>query len=342
MRIVVRGANWVGDAVMTIPALRELRRIFPDASISLHTRSWAVGIFQDADFIDEIIPFERGKNKVKTILEQSKILHSGKFDLCVIFPNSFESALTAKLGRISSRFGYKKEARNVLLTNSIDIPLWKNQKHEVYYYLNLIAEIENKFFGKKTVLDNNPRFGLDVSEERKSSARKILADNGVDLSKKTIAFVAGSTNSRAKRWQTQSFASLNNLVQSNLKANVILIGAEDELNVSLEVFEKSLVKPVILTGLTTLAEATSILSVCDLLVSNDTGPAHIAAALETKTIVIFGPTNPVTTQPWNSVLIRKDVECSPCMLRDCPIDHRCMAMISPQEIFEKIISHWRL
>ncbi len=138
-----------------------------------------------------------------------------------------------------------------------------------------------------------------------------MTENGVDLSKKIVAFVAGSTNSRAKRWQTESFAALNDKIQNELNANVILIGAKDELKVSQEVFEKSQSKPIILTGKTNLAEATAILSVCDLLVSNDTGPAHISAALGTKTLVIFGPTNPQTTQPWNSQIIRKDVECSP-------------------------------
>jgi heptosyltransferase-2 len=102
----------------------------------------------------------------------------------------------------------------------------------------------------------------------------------------------------------------------------------------LEVAEKSKINPIILTGKTTLAEVVSVLSVCDLLVSNDTGPAHISAALGTKTLVIFGPTNPRTTQPWNSEIVYKNVECSPCMLRDCPIDHRCMTRISAEEVFQ--------
>ncbi len=337
MNIVVRGTNWVGDAVMTIPASRELRRIFPDSKITLHIRNWAEGIFRDADFVDEILTFEPEKSKFKTIIKQSEIWREKNFDLAVLFPNSFESALTAKLGKVPARFGYGKEGRSFLLTDSVEIPDWKNEKHEISYYLNLIAKVENKYFGTKTVLDNEPRFELKVSQERKTEARQILTENGVDLSKKIVAFVAGSTNSRAKRWQTESFAALNDKIQSDLNANVILIGAKDEMEVSRDVFEKSLTKPVILTGKTNLAEATAILSICDLLISNDTGPAHISAALGTKTLVIFGPTNPKTTQPWYSEIIRKDVECSPCMLRDCPIDHRCMTRISPQEVFEKSV-----
>ncbi|MEP7038666.1 MAG: lipopolysaccharide heptosyltransferase II [Acidobacteriota bacterium] len=337
MNIVVRGTNWVGDAVMTIPALRELRRIFPDSRITLHTRSWAEGIFRDADFIDEIITFEHEKSKFKTIIKQAEIWRENFFDLAILFPNSFESALTAKLGKVSTRFGYAKEGRSFLLTDLVEIPDWKNEKHEIFYYLKLIAEIENKYFGTKTVLENKPRFELKVSQERKAEARQILAENGVDLSKRVVAFVVGSTNSRAKRWQTESFAALNDKIQNELHANVVLIGAKDELKVTQEVFDKSQFKPFILTGKTNLAEATAILSICDLLISNDTGPAHISAALGTKTLVIFGPTNPQTTQPLHSQIIRKDVECSPCMLRDCPIDHRCMTRISPQEVFEKSV-----
>ena len=337
MKIVVRGTNWVGDAVMTIPALRELRRIFPNAKITLHTRKWAEGIFRDANFINEILPFDQEKSAFKTVFAQAKILRRKNFDLAVLFPNSFESALTAKLGNVLIRFGYAKESRGFLLTDAKTIPEWKNQRHEVFYYLNLVAEIEKKFFGVTTILGREPRFSLKVSEERKTQSRKFLEKNGVDLSKKIVAFCPGSTNSRAKRWHAESYAQLNDKIQSQLNSNVILVGAADELEVSLEVAAKSNLKPIVLTGKTDLAEVTAILSVCDLLVSNDTGPAHISAALGTKTLVIFGPTNPTTTQPWNSEIIYKRVECSPCMLRDCPIDHRCMTRILPDEVFGKAV-----
>ena len=337
MKIVVRGTNWIGDAVMTIPALRELRRIFPDAKIVLHTRSWAKGIFQDADFIDEILTFENSNSKFKTAVAQSRHLKKENFDLAVLFTNSFESAFTTRLAKIPRRFGYAKEGRSFLLTDSVEMPSWKNERHEVFYYLNLIAEIEKSFFDTKTVLENEPKVDLKVSDERKIEARKILEKSGVDLSKKTIALGVGSTNSRAKRWQTESFADLNDKIQTDLNANVILIGAKDESDVSNEVFEKSKIKPIILTGETSLDEAVAVLSEIDLLVSNDMGLAHVAPAVGTKTLVIFGPTNPKTTQPIGSEIIRReDVECSPCMLRDCPIDHRCMKWISAHDIFEKV------
>ncbi len=335
MKILVRGTNWIGDAVMQIPALRELRRVFPAAKISLLTRGWARGIYEDADFIDEILTFEKTDSKFRDVLAPAKILREKKFDLAILFPNSFETALVAKLGRIEKRIGYAKEARNFLLTDVVPIPAWKNERHEAFYYLNLIAEVEKKIIETQSVSMENPNFDLQISETRKKQAREILAANGVDLSKKIVALGVGSTNSRAKRWQTESYAELNDKLQRELNAEVVLVGAKNEFDVSTEVFEKSLKKPVILTGKTDLAEAAAILSVADLLVSNDMGLAHVASAAKTKTLVIFGPTNPKTTKPWNAEIVYKAVECAPCMLRDCPIDHRCMTRISADEVFEK-------
>ena len=334
-RIFVRGTNWIGDAVMQIPALRHLRRVFPFAHITLYTRSWARGIYEDADFIDEIITFEKNDSKIKATFAQAKTLKTRNFDLGVLFPNSFESAVVVKLARIARRFGYAKEGRSFLLTDPVKIPEWKNERHEAFYYLNLIQAIEKDFFGAAPVLDNELRIDLKVSDERKTAAQNFLEVNNIDLKRKTVALGVGSTNSRAKRWQAESYATLNDKLQNELNVNVILVGAKDELDVSREVFEKSKSKPIILTGKTDLGEAVAILSVIDLLVSNDMGLAHIAPAVGTKTLVIFGPTNERTTQPIGSEIIRKNVECSPCMLRDCPIDHRCMTLVSADEVFQR-------
>lgn len=335
MKILVRGTNWVGDAVMTIPAIRELRRLFPDAEMTLYTRTWAEGIFRDAALFDQILTFEKTKSKIKDALAQAAELRKHDFDLAVLFPNSFETALVAKLARIPRRFGYAKESRSFLLTDSLPMPPWKNNRHEVFYYLNLVAAIEKAYFGRETIFENLPRIDLAVSEERRAAARQILENAGVDLSKKTVALGVGSTNSRAKRWHAESYARLNDLLQTDLNANVVLVGAKDEADVSNEVFAKSEKKPIILTGKTNLAQAVAVLNEVDLLVSNDMGLAHIAPATDTKTLVIFGPTNELTTQPVGSEIIRKMPECAPCMLRECPIDHRCMTQISPEEVFQK-------
>lgn len=336
MKILVRGTNWIGDAVMSIPALRELRRIFPDAQITLHTRSWAEGLFRDVDFIDELVTFDKHRWKIKDVYDNSQFLRDDKYDLAVLLPNSFEAALTSFLTRIPRRIGYNKDVRGLLLTDPIAVPEWKNRKHEVFYYLNLIAETERRMLGRDTVDRAIPNTDLDVSDERKAKAKQQLADFGADPNKKTVALGVGSTNSRAKRWPAERYAELADRLQTEVDVNVLLVGAASEKDVSNAVAKLCKQQPVDLTGKTDLAEAVALLSAIDLLISNDMGLAHVAPAVGTATIAIFGPTNSETTRPFsfNAEVIRKDVECSPCMLRDCPIDHRCMTRISVDEVFE--------
>ena len=325
---------------MTIPALRALRRIFPAAEIALHTRAWAEGIFRDADYLDRIVTFDKTDSKFRDAMRQAGALKAEKFDLAVLFPNSFESALVAKLARIPRRFGYAKEGRGILLTDAIPMPAWKNERHEVFYYLNLVAAVEEAYFGTTTATDDEPALDLAVSAARRGAAREFLRAAGVDLSRPIVALGAGSTNSRAKRWPAEYFARLNDLLQAERGANVVLVGASDERDVAEEVCAKSANKPIILTGRTNLAEAVAVLSEIELLVSNDMGLAHIAPAVGTETIVIFGPTNELTTRPFSdrAEIIRRQVECAPCMLRDCPIDHRCMTRIAPEEVFARALA----
>lgn len=336
-RVVVRGTNWVGDAVMTIPALRELRRFLPDAHITLCTRSWAKGIFADADFIDEILVYDKKGNAISSTLNQAKEWRAGNFDLAILFQNAIEAALLSFLGRVPLRVGYATERRKFLLTHAFQIPDWKDTRHEIFYYLNIVAELETLLYGATKVFENEPKFELKISDERKEKAKILLHSQSTE-NKKIIALCPGSTNSRAKRWQTESYAALADMLIEKLDVSVALIGAKDEIDVSNEVACKMKHKPIFLTGNTNLDEAVSVLSLVDGLVTNDTGPAHIAAALGKPTLVIFGPTMPDTTKPFssNAEIIRKPPDCAPCMLRDCPIDHRCMTAIKPEEVFVKV------
>lgn len=335
-RVVVRGTNWVGDAVMTIPALRELKRILPDAHITLCTRSWARGIFEDADFIDDILVYDKSGNAITNTLKQAKKWRERKFDLAVLFQNAFEAALLSSLGRVPYRIGYATDGRKLLLTHPMKLPEWRSKRHEVFYYLNIVAKLEAALYGSTNILEHEPRFELTISDERKEHAKALLKSNGAE-NKQIIALCPGSTNSRAKRWQAESYAKLADMLIENSGVSVVLIGAKDETEVSKEVVSKMKHAPIFLTGKTSLDEVVAVLSVVDALVTNDTGPAHIAAALGTKTFVIFGPTIPATTKPFaNAEIIYKPPDCAPCMLRDCPIDHRCMTAITAEEVFETI------
>ena len=336
MKILIRGANWIGDAVMTIPAMRELRRLFPDAEMTLYTRPWAEGIFRDACLVDKILTVESKSSRFRETLAEGKALKRQGFDLAVLFTNSFQSAAVIRFAGIPKRFGYAREGRGILLTDPIKPPRWRDERHQVYYYLNIVSEIERRLFGTATVDEKEPISTLQVSEDRRSEARAFLEGAGVDLSKPIIAFGAGSTNSMAKRWGGEKFAELGSRLAAELGANILLLGTKNESDVSRQVIGLANADIIDLAGATDLSAATAILCECDLFVSNDMGLAHIAAAVGTKTIVIFGPTNDVTTRPFgpDAVIVRHEVECSPCMLRECPIDHRCMRRISVDRVFE--------
>lgn len=332
-RIIVRGTNWVGDAMMTLPALRELRRLFPDAHITLATRPWAKGLFIGAEFVDELqIHDGRG---IGSFFHQVRAWRKGQFDLAILLTNSFASALVAALAKIPVRIGYASDGRTSLLTHAIELPEWRSTRHEIFYYLRIVAELEWLLTKQQTFLDVQPDASLEVSDVRKDEARYLLQRQGVHGERPIIALCPGSINSRAKRWPAESYAVLADRCVDTLDAQVLLIGSKEEMEVSRQVADRMHNKPIVLTGQTDIAEAVAVLSVADLLVTNDTGPAHIAAALGRPTLVIFGPTNPLTTRPFSpfAEIIRHPPECAPCMLRDCPIDHRCMTAITPDEVF---------
>lgn len=331
MRIVVHGANWIGDAVMTIPALRELRRVFPEASITLYSRPWAKGIFQDCDFVDEIVVSESGDN----VWREADRWRALKFDAALLFTNSFRTALLSKLALVPFRFGYANEARGMFLSGTAKKPSWKDKRHEVFSYLALSREFEMKLTGASSISDREPDPRLTVSTDRLDAARQLLSKFGADPRLPTVGFGVGSQNSNAKRWMPAAYAELIDLLVADPGINVVLLGSDLENAEAAAVSNAANSDPINLVGKTGLADAVAVISLCKLFVSNDMGLAHASSAVGTKTLTIFGPTNPLTTRPWNGEIIRReDVHCSPCMLRECPIDHRCMQWIKPSEVFK--------
>jgi heptosyltransferase II len=337
-RVVVRSTNWVGDAVMTVPALRALRQLLPQARITLATRPWAEGLFADADFIDDLLLYERGRRDVRAVVRQTREWRARRFDLAVLFQNAFEAALIAAGARVPRRLGYATDGRRALLTHPLPLPSWRSERHEVFYYLNIVCELERLLYGTSDIEKRPPSYALSVSAERRAQARVLLQEHGATETGTLVVLCPGSTNSRAKRWPTERFAALADMLIDEAGMDVALVGSPDELEVSLEVRAAMKGQPILLTGRTSLAQAVAVLSLAGALVTNDTGPAHIAAALERPTLVIFGPTDPRTTRPFSQAaeIIRRPPECAPCMLRDCPIDHRCMTAISPTEVFTRV------
>src|SRR5688572_33410414 len=176
-RVVVRGTNWVGDSIMTIPALRALRRILPDASITLAVRPGAKGIFSEVDFIDEVLVYDR--RNAFSVFGQVREWKKREFDLAVLFQNAFEAALIPFLAGVPVRLGYATELRQALLTHPLPLPDWRSSKHEVFYYLYLITALEQMLSGTSTVCEADPDISLTISESRKNEATELLRSHGL-------------------------------------------------------------------------------------------------------------------------------------------------------------------
>src|SRR6185503_14805246 len=244
-RIVVRGTNWVGDAVMTIPALRQLRQLFPHAHITLATRSWAQGLFSDARFLDAVQVHEG--TGLRSVVKQVRQWRQGNFDLAILFPNSLETALVASLARVPLRIGYATDGRQSLLTHPLPLPEWRSSKHEVFYYLKIVAELEWLVTGEQTFLDTEPSTAIDLSESRKTAAADTLRARGVKGTRPLVALCPGSINSRAKRWPAERYAELADRLIDELGAEVLLIGSSAEAEVSREVSRQMRHQPLVLT-----------------------------------------------------------------------------------------------
>lgn len=338
MKILIRGANWIGDAVMTIPAIKQIRCLYPDAHITLLTRPWAEGIFQDADLVDEILAVEDRNAGLKEVIRQAADIRRRRFELGIIFPNSYRSAAQLKLGRVKRTFGYSAQGRRFLLTDPVGVPKWKNERHEVHYYLRLVETVEARLLGTEFVKDREPDISIRVSDDRVEEARFMIKAVGGKNSGRIVALGPGSANSRAKRWDPARYAELAKKIRSAIEVDILLLGSKEDSEIASVINGLCGGTLLDLTGKTGLGQAAGLLAAADVFVSNDMGLAHLAAAVGTPAVVIFGPTNHVTTRPYSDIaeVIREPVECSPCMLRDCPIDHRCMERISADRVFGSV------
>ena len=241
---------------MSLPALHELRRLFTSAEITLVAPPGTADIFIDADFADDVLEAGRG---VSEVLKNAREWKARRFDLAVLLQNAFAAAMTAFLARVPVRVGYDTDHRGALLTMPLPLPGWRHERHESFYYLNIVAELERSAFGASSSAPAAPRFDLRVSEERQKAARRILKQAGVERGKALAVLCPGSVNSRAKRWPAERYAVLaDQLMASGI--NVVLIGSPAELGVTSELMTKVKGQPIALTGKTTVGQATAIIS----------------------------------------------------------------------------------
>jgi heptosyltransferase II len=356
-RILVRGVNWLGDAIMTTPALLRLRQAKPSARITLLTHEKLAGLWTDHPALDAVLTFEEDEG----VFSIARKLRAQNFSLALVLPNSPRSALETFLARIPVRLGLARPWRNYLLTQRISprrhvvtmrkrssseiqklirstsssqAPTIPAASHQVHHYLHLAAALGAN-------LEPLPPH-LEVGDAEVAAIRQRFGAGSI--ASPLFGLNAGAEYGPAKRWPRERFVAAAVELQRRTNCHWWIVGgkAEEPLASSLaaEIASagtgpKQAVRN--LAGQTSLRELCAALKACDLLLTNDTGPMHVAAAVGTPVIVPFGSTSPELTGPGlpgetRHQLLKAPVVCSPCFLRECPIDFRCMKSITVESV----------
>jgi heptosyltransferase II len=325
-RILIRATNWVGDAVMSLPALLAVRERFPEAHIAVLARPWVADIYARESFANEVIPYTaaRGLKDLAGKWRLAQELRARKFDTALLLQNAFEAAAIVWLARIPRRIGYDRDGRGWLLTDAISVPRKQDiPRHERFYYLELLRRA-----GIVDALPPNPAIRLSgASQAREAGLRRFAAMGFSDVT----GVSPGAAYGTAKRWLPERFVE----AAASLSRPVALFGSKDERALCEDIAKGLRSSGTMVhnfAGETTLGEFIELAAACRVYLTNDSGGMHIASALGVPTVAIFGATDHIGTGPTGPLarVVRHQVECSPCLLRECPIDHRCMTAVSSQ------------
>ncbi|TKB69998.1 MAG: lipopolysaccharide heptosyltransferase II [Nitrospira sp.] len=332
--ILVRAPNWIGDAVMCEPAIHGLRSLFPEAEITMLAKRAVAELFSAAPELSRVVLYDdKGPHaglSGKWLLAGTLRRHG--FDLAVLFQNAFEAAFLAWLAGIPQRYGYATDGRVFFLTTPVAVP--SRRGHQVEYYWNLLKPLG------LSGAASSPTLCVTADESRQLDVR--LAGAEVGLSDIVIGINPGSTYGSAKRWLPERFAEVAQRLaerigqDENAQVVVVILGARGEESLGKDIAARINGRSVVLSGATTIRELMAVVKRCRLLITNDTGPMHIAAACGVPVVAVFGPTDSQTTAPYGQdrSIVRETVDCAPCLLRECPIDHRCMTRIPVDRVYE--------
>ncbi len=332
-KILIRATNWVGDAVMSVPALAAIRRRFPKAEIVVLARPWVAEIYTGETSIDRVIRYHaaRGLRGWEAKLKLAGELRKERFDCAILLQNAFEAALLARLAGIPKRIGYDRDGRGWLLTDPVAVPERGDiPRHERYYYLELLRRA-----GVIEELPASDSIRLEGCSE--AAGRGALKFGELSILLPVIGVSPGAAYGGAKRWLAEGFAEAASRIAIEQGASVVLFGSEDERPICETIAESIRARGlsvVNLAGRTTLREFIDLAAACRLFLTNDSGAMHIASAAGTRTVAVFGATDEFATGPTGPLarVVREKVDCSPCLLRECPIDHRCMTRVTPDRV----------
>jgi heptosyltransferase-2 len=320
-RLLIRAPNWIGDAVLSLGAVRDMRRNFPHARIEVLARPWVAGLYSavaELDAVRECAGFGAGVRAVR-----------GEFDAAVLLPNSFGSALQVFAAGIPERWGYATDGRGALLTRRARVPRAIRGWSEVYYYRAMLA-------GVGLEVSASPDVSLRCPLEWSARADALL---GGQAAGGWIGLNAGAAFGSAKCWIPARYSAVAEALARRTQARIAILGGPAERPLGEAIAQGTRATSRILCGETSLPELVGILSRLRLLLTNDSGPMHLASALGVPVVAIFGPTDWRETAPLGARrrLVREPVECSPCKLRECPIDHRCMSRITAERVLHECV-----
>jgi heptosyltransferase II len=340
MKILIRATNWVGDAIMALPALRAVRDKFRDAQVSIVARPYVADLYRDQGICDQLIPYDtkgesRGWRGREALAAE---LRSKKFDVALLLQNAFDAAWLAWRAGVPTRIGYARDCRSFLLTKAITVPKpGEIPAHEKFYYLELLSRA-----GWIERLQDDPHIALHVPDAARQHGMQMLVEAGARPLARRIAVGAGASYGSAKCWPPERFATALNEFQSQTDVEVILFGTPGEAAVSGAIAADLRRPPIDLTGKTSIADLPGLLSQCHLFLGNDSGAMHVAAAVGLPVVAVFGPTDPEGTAPVtpHASIVQQKPYCSPCFLRRCPTDHRCMLAVTPSMVQTALLAQF--
>jgi heptosyltransferase-2 len=336
MRIVVLAPNWLGDAVLALPAIAALRRGHADAHLVVAARRSVADLFRMTPAVDAVLTLESDGRWWRRAAFRSDVSRLRDFDLALLLPNSFQSAWMASAAGIVERWGYASDARSRLLTRAV--PRIKNG-HQAEYYRRLVTSLGLPAGGSVPE--------IDLTGAARAGARDLLTREGHPPDAALVVLAPGAAYGKAKQWIPAHVAALMSRLTRERAATCAIVGSAADRHVASSIRDMvgdfGAGRLIDLAGRTSLEELAAVLAVADACVCNDSGSMHLAAAVGTPVIAIFGPTNEHATRPLARPgrpvhLLTHDVWCRPCMLRECPIDHRCMTGITPEQVFAAVAS----
>jgi heptosyltransferase-2 len=332
-KLLVRAVNWVGDAVMTTPAIGAIRESFPQAEITVLANPLVSQLFSPHEWVDRVITFDRnGLHKgLRGRIRLASELRRHSFDVAIILPNSFDSALVPWLAGIPVRLGKNSDGRGFMLTGRYRAESKKYNGHEVLYYLELLRSFG--VAGQATA----PCLTTTPGEDHEASER--LAEQGIQADTFVLGINPGAAYGSAKRWYPERFADVARRLGEEWSARTVIFGGPGEKEIAADIERQLGGGCLNLAGRTTVRQLMALIKRCNFFVTNDSGPMHVAAAFGVPLAAIFGPTDHTGTAPYTdrAVIIRKDMDCAPCKLRECPTDHRCMTAVTADDVVTESI-----